>query len=269
MENILSKFHQWFKIPYRLHSNTIGRGPTIILLHGIATSSESWNKLTPYLKNNFKCITIDLLGFGRSPKPHWYSYSPDDHVKNIHHTIRKLKIKEPYILIGHSMGSLLAAHYANKHPRLIKGLHMLSPPIYLTKAEAKKARKVWRDMLYAKAYKYLRSHKNFTLKSARGLKFSLLKNNPFSITEDTWIAFSKSLEMCIEKQNVVNDLEQLHCPITIYYGTLDQLLIKKNIHSVFKSKNIKIYDIRQGHLVGDKYARFVAENILSSKVADS
>jgi pimeloyl-ACP methyl ester carboxylesterase len=214
VENILSKFHQWFKIPYRLHVKTTGSGPPVIFLHGIATSSASWNNLIPYLRNSHTCITIELLGFGKSPKPHWYAYTPDDHVKNIQHTIKKLKLKEPYILVGHSMGGLLALHYANNHPKMISRLIMLSPPIYLTKADAAKARKVWRDILYARAYKYIRTHKKFTLKGVRGLKVLALKNNPFSITEDTWTAFSKSLEECIEKQNVIKDLEQLNIPIS-------------------------------------------------------
>jgi pimeloyl-ACP methyl ester carboxylesterase len=265
VENILSKFHQWFRVPYKLHTKTSGNGPTIILLHGIATSSASWNNLVPYLRNNYKCITIDLLGFGQSPKPNWYSYTPDEHVKNIQYTIKKLKLKDPYVLIGHSMGGLLALHYAKRHPNMIKQLVMLSPPIYLTKSDAEKARKVWRDTIYAMAYKYIRTHKKFTLKGVRGLKVLALKNNPFSITEDTWIAFSKSLEECIEKQNVVKDLEQINIPISIYYGTLDQLLIRKNIRSVFTKQNIKVHDIRQGHLVGDKYARVVAEELLENK----
>jgi pimeloyl-ACP methyl ester carboxylesterase len=265
MENLLSKLHQWFGIPYRLHTQSTGQGPTIIFLHGIATSSVSWDKLVPYISDNYRCITIDLLGFGKSPKPSWYSYTPEEHTKNINYTIKKLKLKEPFILAGHSMGGLLALHYANKHPKRISSLYMLSPPIYLTKADAIKARKAWRDALYAKAYKYLRTHKEFTLKSVRGIKKIALKNNPFSITDDTWIAFSKSLEECIEKQNVVKDLEQLNCPIYIYYGTLDQLLIKANIRKVFKRQNVHMTQLRNGHLVNDKYSRIVAAQLLKNK----
>jgi cis-3-alkyl-4-acyloxetan-2-one decarboxylase len=262
VENVLSKFHQWFGIPYRLQVHSKGSGPTIILLHGIATSSASWDHLVPYLYRNYKCITIDLLGFGSSPKPDWYSYTPDEHIRNIHYTIKKLKIKGPFILTGHSMGSLLALHYANKHPKKIKALFMLSPPIYLTKDDAAKARKIWRDALYARAYKYVRTHKKFTLKSARGLKVLALKNNPFSLTDETWLAFSKSLEECIEKQNVVKDLEQLNCPIHVYYGTSDRFLIKKNIRSVLASQNAQLHPLPGGHLVADKYARLVAGQLL-------
>jgi pimeloyl-ACP methyl ester carboxylesterase len=264
-ENVLAKFHQWLNVPYRLHTTTTGSGPTIVMLHGIATSSASWKHLVPYIKDTHKCITIDLIGFGQSPKPSWYSYTPDDHIKSIEHTIKKLKIKEPFILAGHSMGSLLALHYAANHPEKVKQLFMLSPPIYLTKKDALKARKIWRDTLYARAYKYIRTHKNFTLKGARGLKRLVLKNNPFSITDDTWLAFSKSLEECIEKQDVVYDLQQTVCPVDVFYGTLDQLLIKNNIRKFLSDPNVRMTAFRNGHFISDKYARLVAEHIIGTK----
>jgi pimeloyl-ACP methyl ester carboxylesterase len=263
-ENVLAKFHQWFDVPYRLHSTVVGEGPTIVMLHGIATTSASWDKLVPYLENNYKCATLDLIGFGQSPKPDWYSYSPDDHIRSINYTVKKLKIKEPFILVGHSMGSLLALHYAANHPEKVKQLYMLSPPVYLTKKDAQKARKIWRDMIYARAYKYIRTHKNFTLKGARGLKRLVLKNNPFSITDDTWLAFSKSLEECIEKQDVVYDLKQIASPVEVFYGTLDQLLIKNNIHKFLSDPKVRMTTLRNGHLISDKYARLVAEHIMET-----
>jgi hypothetical protein len=101
-----------------------------------------------------------------------------------------------------------------------------------------------------------------TLKSASGLKKVVLKNNPFSITEDTWLAFAKSLEECIEKQDVTADLQKVVCPIDIFYGTLDQFLIKNNIRTVAMNANISLHPIRNGHLITDKYAQAVAQSIL-------
>jgi pimeloyl-ACP methyl ester carboxylesterase len=236
-----------------------GRGPTIIMLHGIATSSKSWKYIVPLLSQNFKCITIDLVGFGDSPKPDWYSYTPDEHVKNIHHTIKRLHINEPFILMGHSMGALLAVHYASKYPQKVARLILLSPPIYNSSAEIKQAKKLWREALYAKAYKYLRTHKKITLKGAAGLKHLVLRNNPFLITESTWDSFSKSLENTIEKQNIATSLEQVLCPIDIYYGSLDQLLIKKNILRLNKLSNVHLHALRNGHMVNLRYSAAIVQ----------
>jgi pimeloyl-ACP methyl ester carboxylesterase len=258
MENLKAKIHQWLGIPYRLHVQSVGSGPPIIMLHGIATSSASWSKLIPLLAPNYKCITIDLLGFGDSPKPEWYDYTPKEHVKNIRYTIKKLKLKEPFILMGHSMGSLLAVHYVSKYPANVSRLVMLSPPVYFTSAEMKKAKRLWRETLYSKAYKYIRAHKNFTLRGAAGLKNMALRNNSFLITESTWHSFSKSLENNIEKQNVPEDLEEIFCPVDIFYGTLDQLLIKKNIVQLSRFANVKLHPLRSGHVINLQYSRRVA-----------
>lgn len=262
MKNVKAKFHQWFGIPYRLHTTSVGSGPTVVMLHGIATSSASWNRLVPLLNNNYRCITIDLLGFGESPKPDWYGYSPEEHVKNIHYTIKKLGLNEPFILIGHSMGSLLAVHYAARHPKRVSRLVILSPPIYFTSAQVRQAEKLWREALYARAYRYLRTHKNFTLKSAGGLKTLAIKNNSFSLTEATWTSFSKSLENSIENQNVLNDLENIFCPVDIFYGNLDKFLINRNIRYLQRYGNVSLHSVKASHIIGPKYAAVVAKYLL-------
>jgi pimeloyl-ACP methyl ester carboxylesterase len=258
MENIRAKFHELLGVPYKLHVSTSGSGPTLILLHGIATSSDSWKYLVPLLNDRYKCITIDLIGFGDSPKPNWYAYDPKEHIMNIHHTLKYIKVKKPYILVGHSMGALLAVRYAAQYKNEVSKLILLSPPVYNSEQEIKTAKKIWRDALYAKAYRYIRTHKKFTLKGAAGLKSLVLRNNPFSISEDTWLSFSKSLENTIEKQNVHADLEQISCPIEIFYGNVDQLLIKKNIYSLGKFRNVQFHTLRIGHAINMRYSLAVS-----------
>jgi alpha-beta hydrolase superfamily lysophospholipase len=57
-----------------VHGHTLsyrlaGRGPALVLLHGIAESSDSWEELIPVLAKHFTMIAPDLLGHGRSSKP--------------------------------------------------------------------------------------------------------------------------------------------------------------------------------------------------------
>jgi pimeloyl-ACP methyl ester carboxylesterase len=125
-------WHKTLARPYRLHTETHGDSgkPIVVLLHGIAASSEDWHKLVPLLERYYYCITIDLLGFAKSPKPQWATYTMEDHLEAIHRTIRSLHFHRPVILVGHSLGSLLATRYARDHPRRISRLLLLSPPVY-------------------------------------------------------------------------------------------------------------------------------------------
>jgi pimeloyl-ACP methyl ester carboxylesterase len=250
--------HQLFHLPYKLHAEVSGgSSETVIFLHGIAASSESWNKLMPILPANYRLISIDLLGFGKSPKPESAEYSLQEHVKSIHRTIKSLKIHGPYTLVGHSLGSLLAAHYTAAYPKEVEQLYMASPPIYVTGEAPSKIHIRLRMGAYARAYKYLRTHQKFTLAAAKHLK-KILRNGAFAINEETWIPFERSLEQCVENQNVLKDLEQIENPIKIFYGAKDPLIIPGNIHALSKIHDIDVVKVNAGHLVNLRYAKKVA-----------
>ena len=46
-----------------------GSGPVIVLVHGITSTSETWERVIPTLANRFTVIAPDLLGHGGSAKP--------------------------------------------------------------------------------------------------------------------------------------------------------------------------------------------------------
>jgi pimeloyl-ACP methyl ester carboxylesterase len=46
-----------------------GTGPVVVLVHGIASTSETWAKVFPYLAEHCTVIAPDLLGHGESAKP--------------------------------------------------------------------------------------------------------------------------------------------------------------------------------------------------------
>ncbi|MHB8574713.1 MAG: alpha/beta fold hydrolase [Dehalococcoidia bacterium] len=104
-----------------------GDGPPIVLVHGLASSSRYWLGNVGVL-GDYRVIMPDLLGFGRSPKPFASSYSPAEHVDALHRSIRD-RVSGPFTLVGHSMGSLVALHYAARHPDLVRRLALISLPV--------------------------------------------------------------------------------------------------------------------------------------------
>ena len=63
-------------------------------------------------------MLVDLLGFGRSPKP-WTRYTVDRHVSELH---RVLAPRGPLTLVGHSLGARLAVTYAARYPDQVRRL---------------------------------------------------------------------------------------------------------------------------------------------------
>ena len=99
-----------------------GKGSPVILIHGIAASSNDWVHLVPALTDaGYQTYALDLLGHGDSTKP----VEPDHyHFHNIYSQLTKwinsLDLSQPPILIGHSLGGFLSLYYANDHPEIVQ-----------------------------------------------------------------------------------------------------------------------------------------------------
>lgn len=109
----------------------------MVLLPGLLASTRFWTEIEKKLDKNYRILNIDLLGFGRSPKPEDINYTIDDHLQSIIHTIDSAKISKPFVLVGHSLGALLALILAMRHPKLVSRLILISPPIFYSPKEAR------------------------------------------------------------------------------------------------------------------------------------
>lgn len=260
-------FNKLLRRPYRLHVvDHGGKGPVIFFLHGIASSSTNWEHVVPLLKQEFRCITIDLLGFGNSPKPNWIGYTVHDHIKSIHATIRTLRIRQPYILVGHSMGSLLAARYAALHPKYVQKLALIAPPVYLhpEKIPSPGARR--RTSAYLTAYRFIRTHKRITSQNVVRLARILPLPKAFVMDETTWLPFIRSLEHCIENQTIVHDIEKVDVPIDVFYGIFDQFIVASNVKMLATKPNVTLYPLRVDHAVSKRFAKNIALILLEKKL---
>ena len=75
--------------PPRLHvAVDVGSGPTVVLLHGIASSSVTFTHAIPLLQNTHRVIALDLLGFGASPNPPKAHFTLEEHVAAVAATLR-------------------------------------------------------------------------------------------------------------------------------------------------------------------------------------
>ncbi len=103
----------------------IGHGPTLLMLHGFFGDAACWLPLIQKLKSHFRCISLDLIGFGESSKP-MIRYDVAISVAFVRQFVEKLGIESCYIL-GHSFGGWVASAYALKYPNLTQGLILTAP----------------------------------------------------------------------------------------------------------------------------------------------
>src|SRR5262249_36513986 len=118
--------------PYNLAvRQNVGQGVPVIFLHGLGSSSDVWTLVIERLnKREFNSIAIDLLGFGKSPKPDWCEYDVDSHAEAVAATIKKMNLNNSAIVVGHSMGCLVTVRLARKYPKIVRHAILYEMPLY-------------------------------------------------------------------------------------------------------------------------------------------
>jgi pimeloyl-ACP methyl ester carboxylesterase len=98
-----------------------------VLLHGFAGSLRWWSAATPYLAKNFRVIRIDLPGHGGSEK-HSGEYATAALARQVSRALDRLGI-ERCVVVGHSMGGLVAVLLADIRPGLVARLVLVDTPL--------------------------------------------------------------------------------------------------------------------------------------------
>ncbi|ANP73666.1 alpha/beta fold hydrolase [Cryobacterium arcticum] len=249
-----------------VHSDT-GSGPVVILVHGIASTAVTFRKVVPLLAPNHRVITVDILGHGASPKPAGCEYTLDDHVAALAATIQHLRLREPFVLVGHSLGSLIATRYASERRWFspsgsrVSRLILVGPPIYLSPTDIGDPWVRARVTAYLRAYEFLRANKDFTLANAAVLA-RLLPKGILELTAENWTPFVKSLEHCIESQTMVSDIASLHVPVDLIYGALDAFVAPGSLRVVERMRHVTTHRVEANdHIVRSRIAKVLVRVI--------
>src|SRR6185437_2812783 len=97
----------------RIAYQDAGQGPTLLLIHGMAGSSATWDAIIPRLAKNYRVIAPDLLGHGKSAKPRG-DYSLGAFAAWLRDLLDELGI-DRVTVIGQSLGGGIAMQFAYQH----------------------------------------------------------------------------------------------------------------------------------------------------------
>jgi len=240
-------------------ADDVGSGPPVVLVHGIASSSVTFVNLVPLLKDRHRVVSVDILGFGGSPVPADAEYTIEEHVASLHATLKRLRLREPFVLVGHSLGSLIASRYAAMHGRDVRRLVLVGPPIYVSPPEIGDRRVRARVSAYLKLYEFLRNNKQFTIRNAAMLAKLMPIEGLLEVSERNWVPFVKSLEHCIEQQTVVGDIASLRLPVDVVYGSLDAFIAPGALTVIERMEHVTMHRVGiNDHLIRPRLARVLA-----------
>ena len=105
----------------RIYYEVAGAGQPFIMIHAGIADSRQWNNEFQYFAAHFRVIRYDMRGFGRS-EPVAGEFS---HLQDLMALLEYLQIVDPAILMGCSMGGILAMDFAFHQPSAVKALVMV------------------------------------------------------------------------------------------------------------------------------------------------
>lgn len=110
-------------------------GPDVLLLHGITSSSRTWDWLVPTLADRFRVLRLDFRGHGRSDRAPG-RYGSTDYVSDAAAVLEQTA-GGPCVVIGHSLGGVTAAALAQSRTDLVSGVVLEDPPLGPTDSSAR------------------------------------------------------------------------------------------------------------------------------------
>ena len=235
-------WHKVLHVPIRL-SKAIERrveNPelTVIFLHGISATSDTWRSTFRQLTKNpdlahVRLIALDLLGFGKSLHAGWLDYDYLDYEKALDVAIKRLHICTPIVLVGHSMGSLIAADYVVNYTPIqsIAQLILVSPPVLMSKELAELP-----DRAYTKTYSSL-SKIAHDVPAAAVVAGFMQRFTSFRSAYIKTPAFAKSMEQIILNPKNYQTFTKIRIPATIIHGHFDPLVLGVNLRRAAKANS--------------------------------
>jgi len=211
-------------------------GRTVVLMHGKNFCAGSWEATIRHLTGaGYRVIAPDQIGFCKSTKPARYQYGLHTLAANTHALLEKLGVERP-ILIGHSMGGMLAMRYAIQYPGTLSKLVLVNP-IGLEDWRAKGVPNATVDELYAAERKTTRA-------SIKAYQQQTYYAGTWRPGYDKWVGMLASMYEgeggavtawhqaltadMIFNQPVVHELERINVPTVLMIGGKDTTALGKN-----------------------------------------
>ena len=260
--------HKWLRIPYKLHvhKKKVRKGVkvTYIFIHGLGDTAALWEPVIEGLNDSVNYVSVDLLGFGSSKKPAWARYNATMQARSLLMTYMSLGIRGDVVVVGHSLGSLVAVEFAKRYPLQVKKLVLCSPPIYDT--EFSSSTKQLQQNVLNHLYKDVSKNPKLIMNTyALGKKLHII-NQSLQVTTDTLPAFIASLQTSIMNQNTLKLLGKLKLPIVIIDGLFDVLTVNKTLKQVASShQNINLVTIKAAHMINKTYTAKILDVLKNGK----
>lgn len=208
-------------------------GTPVIFLHGYTDSWHSYETVLPHLPENIHAFALTQRGHGDSDKPD-EGYNPKDFANDVALFIKQKKLNK-VVVVGHSLGGLVAQRFVLDYPQLCKGIVIVSSdasfadnpglPEFLSVVDELQDPV---DRTFSAEFQ-----KSTITKPITESYFNTIVDESQKVPAKVWKAIARELR----KVNYIPELKTIKQPVMIMWGDKDGVCFK-NDQDIF-IKNIK------------------------------
>lgn len=251
-----------------IHYRDEGKGPTLLVLHGIFSSLHTWDGWTQELSKHYRIIRLDLPCFGLSDQMKGKRINKDSFPDFLESFCQALGLKQVF-LAGNSLGGYFSYQFAAKYPQRVKKLILLDsvgfhfvPPIALIAWGTPFASKIAEKLRIPRRLMALLIRQVFA-KAERADDAMIDRYLAMINRESNRLAGTKILHFV--RNNLGFDtkaLKQLKMPVLVMWGQQDRWIPLRHVKSFCKniddSRSIVYADC--GHLPMDEQPEITAKD---------
>jgi esterase len=223
--------------------DSAGDKPILIALHAHWMEGCGFIPLASELASEWRVIALDQRGHGFSD--HALTYARADYLSDLSALLTHLKITEPVVLLGNSLGGINAYHFAAAHPNLVRALVIEDIGAELD-ADAT-------DVSFSLAWSGVFKSKE-ELEEHIGPRFMPYFKDSLRQTKNGWkLPFSPE-EMLLSHENVMGDHWQewlaSNCPALIVRGKDSRVTSQEHLEEMARRRpNTQLETLEGGHVV--------------------
>ena len=202
----------------KLHFTDTGKGETaLVFLHYFGGAGRTWQPVIENLQEMYRCIAIDLLGFGDSPKPDTLPTANDSR-DAVLEVLENLQLSR-FTLIGHSMGGKIALAVAAVQPLGLSNVLLFAPSPPTPEPMSDEDRKTLQEA-FGNEEKIREHLKKITASPIEPALFDATVADNLKASEAAWNGW---LEVG-SKEDISADMTRVQVPLKVVGGSEDKSL---------------------------------------------
>lgn len=222
-----------------------GKGPqTLVFIHGLGSNLQAWNKTIEALSPHYRCIALDLPGYGKSSQRD-YPFSMAFFAEQIRQFCEALQLKNVAV-VGHSMGGQIALQLSLQEPAFLKQLILLAPAGFETFSGQDRLffqTFMTPQVILASTEAQIRA--NFAINFHGGLPddAAFMVEDRLEMRQDTaaYGYYSRLIPACVQamlREAVFDSLARISQPTLVLFGANDQLIPNSYLHPQLSTQQV-------------------------------